>query len=119
MLGLVLGLATAVRWQNAAFSLLPAWTLITRLPERPWRSIRSCGVRFSLGLFAGVVPQLLSWKIIYDRFYVGVPLGADYMRWDNPYLTEILFSSRHGLFSWSPILLVAAVGYVEIGRAHV
>ena len=116
VLGLLLGLATAVRWQNAVFCLLPAWTLLTRLPRREWRPILSCGAVFSAGLLVGVVPQLLSWKAIYDRLYVGVPLGADYMRWDNPFLSEILFSSRHGLFSWSPILLVAAVGYLGFLR---
>jgi hypothetical protein len=40
------------------------------------------------------------------------------VRWDDPYLSEILFSSRHGLFSWSPILLVAAFGLAGFVRAH-
>jgi hypothetical protein len=58
------------------------------------------------------LPQLISWKIIFDRFYIGVPLGAEYMRWSEPFLTELLFSSRHGLFSWSPLLLFAFLGFI-------
>ena len=57
-------------------------------------------------------------KAIFDRFYIGVPLGADYVRWDDPFLSEILFSSRHGLFSWSPILLAAAIGFAGFIRAQ-
>lgn len=109
-LGLVLGLAACVRWQNLVFGLLPALDLAPRLWRRESRPVLRSAAAFGAMTFAGVVPQLLTWKLIYGRFYLGVPLGSDYLRWNDPFLTETLFSSRHGLFSWSPILLVAALG---------
>ncbi|MGH9335578.1 MAG: hypothetical protein ACRD21_17725, partial [Vicinamibacteria bacterium] len=66
----------------------------------------------------GVLPQLFVWKAIYDRFYVGVPLGADYVRWSDPFLTEKLFSSRHGLLTRSPIHHVAAFGLAGFVRTE-
>jgi hypothetical protein len=118
VLGLVLGIATLVRWQNAVFGLLPALDLLARLRRREWRIVGQSSAAFGAAFFLGVLPQLLSWKAIFDRLYIGVPLGPDYVRWDDPYLSEILFSSRHGLFSWSPILLVAVLGLAGFVRAH-
>jgi hypothetical protein len=118
VLGLVLGIATLVRWQNAIFGLLPAVDLLARLLRREWRPALRSASALGAAFFLGVLPQLLSWKAIFDRFYIGVPLGPDYVRWDDPFLTELLFSSRHGLFSWSPILVLAALGLAGFVRSH-
>jgi hypothetical protein len=116
VLGVILGIATLVRWQNAVFGLLPAIDLAA--PAREWRAAARQAAAFGAAFFLGALPQLLSWNAIFGRFYIGVPLGADYVRWDDPFLTEILFSSRHGLFSWSPILLVSTLGLAGFVRAH-
>ena len=110
LLGLILGIAVSVRWQNAVFGLLPAWSLRAWVFRREWRFIAIAGASFGALLLLGVLPQLVSWKLIFGRFYVGVPQGIGYVRWLDPFLTEILFASRHGLFSWSPVLLFAALG---------
>jgi hypothetical protein len=112
--GLLLGAATLVRWQNAVFGILPAIALLARVRRREMSFLASFGGAFLLA----ILPQLLSFKTIFGRFYIGVPLGADYVRWNDPFLTEILFSSRHGLFSWSPVLLVAALGLFGFVRAN-
>jgi hypothetical protein len=111
-LGLVLGLAACVRWQNLVFAILPAWNLLGELVRRRFATAFASGLAFAATSFLGLLPQLVSWKIIFDRFYVGVPLGPDYVRLGDPFLSEILFSSRHGLFSWSPVLLLSAIGFV-------
>jgi hypothetical protein len=92
--------------------------LLPRLLRREWRGLALSSATLGGAFLLGVLPQLLSWKAIFDRFYVGVPLGADYVRWDDPFLSAVLFSSRHGLFSWSPILLAAAIGFAGFVRAH-
>jgi hypothetical protein len=118
VLGLVLGLATMVRWQNLVFGLLPALDLLARLRRREWRGVASSAAVFGVTFFLGALPQLLSWKAIFGRFYIGVPQGRDFVRWGDPFLSEVLFSSRHGLFSWSPILLIAALGLAGFVRAQ-
>ena len=64
-----------------------------------------------LGVVAAFVfvPQLLAWKAIYGHYFV-VPQGPDFMQWTSPALVEVLFSSRHGLFLWTPALILAAIG---------
>ena len=111
ILGLILGAAACVRWQNALLGFLPLWTLCGMALERLWPAVRKVGALAGSFLVA-FTPQLLAWKILFDRFYLGVPLGEDYMRWSQPFLEEVLFSSRHGLFSWSPVLLLASIGFL-------
>ena len=115
MLGLLLGAAACVRWQNAIFGFLPLLSIAGTLLERPRLGARNLGV-LAVTFLIGLVPQLLAWKTIFGRFYVGVPVGSDFMRWSQPFVTEILFSSRHGLFSWSPVLIFAAVGFLLFVR---
>ena len=114
IMGLILGVAACVRWQNAVFGVLAVWPLVPYLRRRQWMP----AVAFGIAGFLTVLPQIISWKILYDRLYIGVPLGVGYVRWSDPFLTETLFSSRHGLFSWSPILLVAVLGLPGFVRRH-
>ena len=112
--GLVLGAAACVRWQNGVFGVLLAPSLLAHLGRKKLLPV----LVFGAAAFAMIAPQFLSWKIIFDRFYIGVPLGVDYMRWGDPFFTETLFSSRHGLFAWSPILLLAVFGLPGFARRH-
>jgi hypothetical protein len=67
--------------------------------------------------FAGAVaflvvfsPQMIVWKRLYGSFLT-VPQGTRFLTgnaaWDG-----VLFSPHHGLFSWSPLLYLGAVGLV-------
>lgn len=110
-LGLASGLVILVRWQNILF--LPAG----------WAFLWSSGERFGwkrVVLVAGVavavfVPQMLFWKVIYGGFLL-VPQGGTYMAWGAPQLGAVLFSSRHGLLSWSPLLWLGLIGLVAFAR---
>jgi len=44
----------------------------------------------------------------FESGYVSVQHWA----WRSPYFLAVLFSSEHGLFSWTPLLLLATVGLV-------
>ncbi len=112
LLGLLAGAGTCVRWQSAVFVILPGLTLVRRLWRREWRPVLVSGLLFSAAFLFAVLPQLLTWKTIFGRALIGVPLGSGYMRWSEPFVTEVLFSSRHGLFSWSPLLIFAVFGLV-------
>jgi hypothetical protein len=118
VMGLLLGAAACVRWQNAIFGLLPALSLARGLMDKRWRLVSSSAGALAGTFLLGILPQMVTWKIIFDRFWIGVPLGADYMRWADPFLTETLFSSRHGLLSWSPVLIFAALGLLGFLWRH-
>ncbi len=115
VLGLLVGVGASVRWQNAILGFLPLWSVTGILLESPRLALRNLS---ALGgtFLVGLAPQLLAWKVIFGRFYLGIPIGEDYMRWSQPFLSEMLFSSRHGLFSWSPLLIFAALGFLFFVR---
>jgi hypothetical protein len=109
--GAVAGLVVLVRWQNVVF-LPVGWVLIWRQRGRPkWQELAVSGAA-ALIVF---LPQMIYWKLLYGEFLL-VPQGGNYMQWGSPQIEAVLFSSRHGLFSWSPILWIGAVGFLAFTR---
>ena len=109
LLGLVVGLATVVRWQNALLLSLPLATLAL---ERP-RAVRIASSAAALvGAFAlALFPQLLVFKAIFGTYLLGHPAqGRDFLHLTRPALLETLFSSRHGLLFWTPVLWAGFLG---------
>lgn len=56
-----------------------------------------------------VVAQMLVWKVMGGK-YIYYSYGGYTFDFSRPMLFATLFSSNHGLYFWSPILLVASVG---------
>ena len=68
-----------------------------------------CGV-FLVAFFASLFPTFITRQIIYGSpFETGYPAISTW-NWTSPALLKILFSSDHGMFSWTPILILAVVG---------
>lgn len=129
LLGLLAGFITLIRWQNALFALLPAYEALTMLitavrlgharrgDDVAWRdqpaviSTLTVGAIFTACAVVGFLPQMLAWKVIYGSFLAVSPVGPQ-IRWWDPQLVDILWSARNGLFSWSPILYLGAIGLV-------
>jgi hypothetical protein len=115
-LGALAGFMTLVRWQNALFALLPACDALAALVasarsgDRPRlsRTIAGGGI-FTACATLAFVPQMIAWHSIYGTWLAVSPVGPQ-IRWSDPHLADILWSSRNGLFSWSPVLYCAAVG---------
>ena len=116
-LGLAAGLVVLVRWQNIVFvpvGLVFAWkkTEVWRKSGWPkWQEV-AVGVGTAVAAF---LPQMIFWKLIYGHFLL-VPQGGGYMSWASPELEAVLFSSRHGLLSWSPLLWLGLLGLVGLTR---
>jgi hypothetical protein len=116
LLGLLAGFITLIRWQNALFAIFPAYEALTQL----LRAVRSkdraalmstltAGSLFTGCAVIGFIPQMLAWKAIYGSFLAVSPVGPQ-IRWWDPHLVDILWSSRNGLLSWSPVLYIGAIG---------
>jgi hypothetical protein len=117
LLGLAGGLAALVRWQDAIVLLLPACELISARLSGRLSTSRLAGLAGALaaGLVAGVLPQLAAWQAVFGSALV-VPQGGSFMRWTEPALLSVLFSTRRGLFLWTPALLLAAAGLAWLWR---
>jgi hypothetical protein len=123
LLGALGGLAALVRWQDAIVLLLPVLEILTRTPRGalldgpdagriPARPLASAALRLTvMGLAAGVMmlPQLFAWHAIYGEILL-VPQGPGFMRWRDPAVVSVLFSLNHGLFSWTPAVLIGVCG---------
>ena len=117
LLGVLAGLVALVRWQDAIIVLLPltesAYGLLTKKTTFAATAQR-------LGIMAAVMaltftPQIQAWHAIYGELLL-TPQGSDFMRWTNPQVLSVLFSWNHGLFSWTPGLLVAVCGLYWLGK---
>ncbi len=118
-LGLVLGLAMSVRWQNGILLLLPALDLALRFRRAPTAVLALAPHALALGAGAciGAFPQMLAWKAIYDYWILPYPpQGPGFVRLHHPFVLETLFSSRHGLLSWTPVFWLGFVGMIPLAR---
>lgn len=120
-LGLVLGLAMCIRWQNGVLLILPGLELLARLRARPAEPVRllMSAAALAAGTALGAFPQLAAWKALYGEWLLRYPPhGADFLRLGHPFVLETLFSSRHGLFSWTPVLWAGYLGFLPLLRGR-
>ncbi len=84
-----------------------------------WRKlVRSCAL-FGAVFVVSLLPTFVTRQIIYGSpFETGYP-GMRTWHWTSPALLEVLFSSDHGMFSWTPILILAAVGLFFLIKRNV
>jgi hypothetical protein len=92
--------------------LVPAFVRAREAPVRE-RSVSR------LWYAAALVPplaQMLVWKALYGSWVAQTYRGEGF-RWGHPALLQTLFSPRHGLFVWSPLLALACAG-LWLGRGR-
>ena len=121
-LGAVAGLMLDQYYINGVVLLIP---LIESL-EHYWRARRAPfsrpvgelfigNILFSAVMIIFFLPTLVTKKIIYGNY---LQTGYEHLwDWKSPYLLKVMFSSEHGLFSWTPVLLFAVVGFFFLRRA--
>lgn len=114
VLGLIGGLTVCVRWQNGLIWFLPFLDWLWGLRQRS-RPVIAAGPVFLAGILIGLLPQMLAWNSIYDQFFfLQPPHGTGFVRFERPFFWETLFSSRHGLLSWTPVLWLGFLGLVPL-----
>ena len=123
-LGAATGVAGMVREQDLFIAIAPALDYVVsairsaRAGSRPvWRSLA--------GALAGVLafavcflPQLMAYIILYGRLGPS-PLVAEKMTWTSPHAWELLTSVEHGLVFWTPLVVLAFAGLVQLSLGRV
>ena len=107
LLGLLGGLAAMVRWQDGVFLLLPA---LDRKPVK-WK------LAVLVAAFLAFVPQIWVWRILNGEInpYSTGNLNGKFF-WYARYFVPVLFSSYHGLFIWTPVILLCIAGFFFLIR---
>ena len=118
-LGALGGLVAMVREQDAVFLLVPVVDELLRLvpglrhTTRLW--FRDVGRTLAGGVIMGCcallafTPQLLVYHVLNGKFRPSSEV-SDKLQWNAPNALRVLFDPGHGLFFWTPILLLAVVG---------
>ena len=119
ILGLIAGLMGNLYYPNAFLLVFPAAEIAYLLGSGSAGPARVAVSRGTLilraGAFAAVflvalIPTFMTRQIIYGSpFETGYP-GVLTWNWSSPKLLEVLFSSNHGIWSWTPILFPAVIG---------
>jgi hypothetical protein len=116
LLGACSGLMLDVYYPNAILLLIPLLEALGAYgralrPGPDWVAVRRLllGHLWCCGMaVVAFLPTLITRKIIYGNpFELGY--GEKWF-WTSPALGQVLFSSNHGLLTWTPILVPALVG---------
>jgi hypothetical protein len=115
ILGALGGLMMDVYYVAAVVLLLPMLeslagyraSLLGHASEPAWRLFFK-DVVFAATVVTAFLPTLIAKKVIYGSYF---NMGyTESWFWKSPAFFKVCFSSQHGVFSWTPILLLAAVG---------
>jgi hypothetical protein len=120
-LGLLAGLTMDCYYLNAVLILLPLSESVTAYRNALAGKAREAApmlfvknIVFSAALLLAFLPTLIAKKIIYGSFF---NFGyTEHWFWQSPALVRVCFSSNHGLFSWTPITIVAVVGLLLLRK---
>jgi hypothetical protein len=116
LLGALIGIAGLVRSQNGILLLLPAVSLALMARRGPLRALARSAALLGACALANL-PQLLAWKAIFGSYLLlHPPQGESYLQLGHPRLLETLFSSRHGLLYWTPVLWLGLLGLGRLAR---
>jgi hypothetical protein len=117
VLGLVGGLGMSFRAQEGLWLLLPgleaAWHVVRGPGRTRWLV---AGLVLTGATLVAFLPQMLVWW-----YYTGSPLTpaqVEPLRWSTPFFAVSLFSTRGGLFPWSPVFYAAVAGLVLAKRSR-
>jgi hypothetical protein len=109
ILGLLAGIFSLARWQDIIFAgaplladLMAGWNAISS-------RIRSRAVYLTM-IAVCWIPQMLDWKFMFGK-YLTVPQGSIFV-FPPPFIPNVLFSSEHGWFIWTPLALLGIVGLI-------
>ncbi|HUK30094.1 MAG TPA: hypothetical protein VLV89_03210 [Candidatus Acidoferrum sp.] len=119
IMGLLGALMVNIYYLNVILLLIPAFEAIgdyfaairrTTHPQISFAGLVGAHVLFVAVFLVGMLPTLVTRKIIYGHYLsTGYP-GASEWNWTHPVFASVLFSSDHGLLSWTPILILAIAG---------
>jgi hypothetical protein len=119
LLGVIAGLMLNVYFANAMLLVVllveavqdyaAAFRAASR-HERNFGALLRGQLIFAAAVLISLLPTFLSRYIIYGNALESGYVPLREWSWSSPYFLAVLFSSNHGLFSWTPILAISVAG---------
>ena len=124
-LGCAGGALSICRWQELIYLVGPILfdmgnlRTIWRKPGgiASWTRSRTA---YALAVAVCWIPQVVEWKIIYGKFFTN-PQGSGFMEFPPRFVLNVLFSSQHGWFISTPVVLLGVIGLLlgtRVSPAH-
>lgn len=117
IIGFITSLVALVRWQEGLLALVPVLELGWWIQHKKV-SLKD-GSRYLLlfgtTILIGFMPQFLMWWQVYGSPLL-IPQGENFLHWLAPQPLLTLFSTRHGLFTWHPLFLLALPGLIPLWK---
>ncbi len=127
VLGLCAGLMGNVYYPNAILLIFPAIELLylarsssaaPKQEDMPVGKLLLRALVFGAVFVVSLLPTFVTRQIIYGNpFETGYP-GILTWNWKSPVFLSVLFSSDHGLWSWTPILALSVIGLFFVARRN-
>jgi hypothetical protein len=115
LLGALAGIAAMMRWQDAILVGVPLWDALATRARTGWTGVAARAAVTIAAAALAFAPQSIVWQLLYGH-PLTIPQGPSFMKWGSPALWQVLISDNHGLFSWTPVLLLAVAGVVLLVR---
>jgi hypothetical protein len=114
--GALAGMMVQVYHLNALLVIPAMWQWWRLLRARgPGAALVSGGAFVAAAVFVGL-PQLVGKAMVYGRPWI---TGyQDQFIWSEPRLWQTAFSTNHGWITWTPVVLLAVIGWVRVWRDH-
>ncbi len=84
--------------------------------KRVVASLFGCHFLFCAGGLVSLLPTFLTRYLLYGGFLETGYIPISRWAWRSPSFLALLFSANHGLFSWTPLLLIATAGLLLFWR---
>jgi hypothetical protein len=119
LLGAIVGLMLNVYYANFMVLVVLAIEAVRQYvaafrgqsaPSQDVPRLLSKHLLFGLAVVVCMLPTFISRYIVYGSIFESGYIPLRDWNWRSPYLLGVLFSSNHGLLSWTPILLFAIAG---------
>jgi hypothetical protein len=113
--GALAGLSSLMRWQDVLFLAMPIIGIA--MMSRPWPVRLRAAAATMLAWSLVFSPQMMVWRVLYGH-WLAMPQGPSFLQWTSPHPFAVLLSDNHGLFSWTPLIVLAVIGLVAFLARH-
>jgi hypothetical protein len=123
LLGLMAGLMVNIYFPNSIFLLLPliesllSYSQNLKSEPAALRTLFLQNLLFTLTILFAFLPTIITRRIIFGGYFRFGSYSHLSWDWSAPHWRAVLFSSDHGVFSWTPLLAFALLGLFFLPRA--
>jgi hypothetical protein len=125
VLGAIVGLMLNVYYANALLLLVLVPEAVSayvsllrgRSPHPfSFRLLLARHLLFALAVVVCLIPTFITRAIVYGSPFESGYIPMSHWLWGSPCLLQVLFSSNHGLFSWTPLVALSFLGLLFFWR---